>query len=166
MWFYSLWSSIFHRFFMKKRYKNVCIFSRQHVFFSIWQTLKFVDRRDGLSTFYIFHVFEIEPAEPEPPPAHSLGRVGDDFEGSVAWKNKRKHRKMHRKKTSESLWKLVPKRPKIVKKIRTAKKCPRHRLGELTFDTESDFGSIFDQIQTDIQTTVFWFLATQKQWKK
>ena len=59
MRFYSLWGSIFHRFFMKNRCNNWCIFSRQHVFFSSWQTLNFVDRRDGLSTFYFFHVFEI-----------------------------------------------------------------------------------------------------------
>ena len=52
MWFYSLWGSIFHRFFMKIRCKKLCIFSRQRMIFSTWRTLKVIDRRDGLSTFY------------------------------------------------------------------------------------------------------------------
>ena len=55
VWFYSLWGWIFHRFFMKFRCNFWCIFSRLRMIFSTWRTLKFIDRRDGLSTFYFFH---------------------------------------------------------------------------------------------------------------
>ena len=57
MWFYSLWGSIFLSIFHENSMQNLRYFSRLRMIFSTWRTLKFIDRRDGLSTFYFFHFF-------------------------------------------------------------------------------------------------------------
>ena len=57
--FFSLSGLIFHRFFMVFWWKDRCIFPKLCAIFSTWRWAKSMHRRSVLSTFYLFHFFEI-----------------------------------------------------------------------------------------------------------